>query len=165
MPELTEKQKAIEWFINKIRRRMLDFPELNELIGREEVGDEEIRGAVGDTISEFNDIPPPIGGFTLNNFPSQEILVTGTIYKLLNSGALLHYRNQLSYSAGGITVDTHSMGPAYERLSERLYAKFMQMSMEKKKSINVKRMLRANRGLGSDYGLMCWYNSYIDNWC
>ena len=164
MPELNSKQQAIEWFLNKIRRRMLDYPELNELIGKQEIGDEEIKGAVGDTIDEFNTINPPIGSFDLSTFPSQEILVLGTISKLLASGALLHLRNQLSFSAGGLTVDTHSMGPAYQQIASSLDAKFRAMTIEKKKSINVKRMLNSNRGLGSDYGLMCWYNNYVSNW-
>lgn len=159
--QLDSNEMAIEWIVNKVRTRLLDKAELNELIGKEEIGNLEIASAIEDTISEFNSMDPPIGSFTIFNFPSQEILILGTMSKVLMSGALLHWRNSLQFSAGGLSVDTHSMGQHYERIGGMMYSKFHQMSDMKKRQINVAKLLNQRAGLGSDYGLLNWYSSRL----
>lgn len=158
---LSSNQEAVEWFINKVRMRMLDFADLNELIGKEEIGKEEIGSAIEDAISDYNAIDPP--GYTANiwDFPDKEMLIIGTMSKLLLSGAILHWRNQLSYSAGGLTVATHDMGPHYERIGNQLKAQFEQRADLKKRQLNVGALLGGRKGLGSDYGLLHWYENRI----
>jgi hypothetical protein len=154
---LSSLEEAKQWFIEQIRIALLDYEELNELIAREEVGDTEIKHAVNRAIEEFNSLPPPLSAYTFLNFPSKEILILGTISNLLLSGAILHFRNQLNYNAGGISVSTHDKGPAYQALSERINMRFKKMSEDLKASINVSAMLNRNAGIGSDYGLLNWY--------
>lgn len=161
MSELSSNQQALEWIIGKIRTRLLDYAELNELIGKEEIGREEIASAIEDTVEDFNAIDPPGYIYNIWNFPDRECLIIGTMGKLLLSGAVLHWRNQLSYSAGGLTVSTHDMGPHYERIGNQLLARFEQRADLKKRQINVNAMLTGRYGLGSDYGLLHWYNNRI----
>lgn len=160
--ELAQKEMALEWFVNKIRMRLLDKAQLNELIGREEIGGEEIKSSIEDTVSEFNEMDPPGFTYSVWDFPAKEILIIGTMSKLLLSGAILHWRNHLTYSAGGLSVDTHSMGPHYERLGQMYKANFDRDADSKKRQINVSSMLGGSgsgtMGLGSDYGLLSWYS-------
>lgn len=156
---LNEIEKAKQWFIDQIRLSILDYEELNELIGRQEIGDEEIKASINRTIEEFNTMPPPISSYTFLTFPSKEILITGTIAKLLLSGSLLHFRNQLNYNAGGISVSTHDKGGAYISLADKLYNQFKTLAGELKTTINIQEMLLRRAGVGSSYGLLNWYQN------
>ena len=159
--QLSDQQKAVEWFIKKIRTRLLDKADLNTLIGTEEIGKEEIASAIEDTVNDWNDIDPPGFTRTIWDHPDQEALIIGTMSKLLLSGAVLHWRNQLQYNAGGLTVDTHSMGPHYERMGNQYKAQFEQRTDMKKRQMNVSALLTKRSGLGSDYGLLHWYNNRL----
>jgi len=161
---LSETQQAAEWFVKEVRTAMLDYEELNELINNQEVDYKEIKKAADRTIDRYNNIDPPISARTVWDFPSKDLLITGTIARLLISGALLHYRNQLPYSAGGISVQTHTQGPAYERLGAQLMSQFEQQADIMKRSENVQRMMGVAGGLGSQYGLLSWFNSSNDGW-
>lgn len=158
--ELNDQEKAAQWFIDQIRRSMLDYEELNELINNVEISNEEIRDAIFLTVDSFNRIDPPLNNYTVWDFPSQSLLVDGTIARLLMSGSILHYRNRLPYTAGGISVQTHDKGPDYERIAARLQAKFDQDSDIMKRSLNVQNMLAVSGGVVSQYGLMNWYRNW-----
>lgn len=160
---LDEKNKALRWFIDRIRMRMLDYEHLNELLGAKEIRDEEILASIEDTISDWNSIPPPLADRTIWDFPDREALIIGTMSRLLMSGAILHFRNDLQYNAGGITVATHDKGGPYKALADQLMAQFQQRATTKKMSENISAMTRAKRGLGSDYGLLYWFNTSLRN--
>lgn len=161
---LNDTQKAAEWFIDQIRKSMLDYEELNELINNQEISNEEIRDAINKTIDRYNNIDPPTTSRTIMDFPSRDLLISGTIARLLLSGSILHYRNQLPYSAGGISVQTHSQGSSYERLAHQLMAQFEQQADIMKRSENVQLMLGVAGGLASQFGLLNWYNSAHWGW-
>jgi len=159
--ELTTYEKALEWFVNKVRRRMIDFDHLNELIGRQEQTDSEIKNAIEDTIDRYNTMPPPIGSSTINDFPSQDLLITGTMSRLLESSAILHDRNHLGYSAAGMTVDTHSMAASYRSKANELWQKFEQQADELKQALNIADITGSPTGIGSPYGVMGWFSNTL----
>ncbi len=156
--DLNELEEAKRWFIEQVRIAMIDDEDLNELIGREEVGDEEIKHAINRTIDEYNTTPPPLNTVrTYKDFPSKDLLIVGTMANLLLHGSILHFRNELNYNAGGISVQTHDKGQAYLALANRLKQEFTQRTTDKKISENASTLLMNCPGVGSDYGLLNWY--------
>jgi len=158
---LTDTEKAIQWFVDKIRRRLVDYSSVNTLTNAVEVKDEEIKNAIEDTIDRFNSMSPPIGNRTIDDFPSQDLLIIGSMSRILESSAILHARNRMPYSAGGMNVDTHSMTTFYAQKSQELWQKFEIQADEIKQRINLSGVSGSPMGLGSSYGVMSWYNKRI----
>ena len=64
-------------------------------------------------LDEFNMTPPIIAPYHFENFPSQSLLLLGTVcYSLLSNG-ILQTRNNLKYSDGGQNIMIWDKGPAY----------------------------------------------------
>jgi hypothetical protein len=58
-----------------------------------------------DTLDDFNSTPH-FTSFGLDNFPSMSLLVRGTTCSLIESIGLLQTRNHLSWTDGGIQINT-----------------------------------------------------------
>ena len=84
-----------------LRLFMLDTPQLNRLIRREESDDVMMQFAIDMTISDWNSTAPLISPVTIENFPSLYLLMHGAAIQLLKSQGLYQARNELNYSAGG----------------------------------------------------------------
>ena len=158
------RREALAWYIDHIRLRIMDYEELNELIGKRETGNQEILACIEATIADWNAVPPPLSDVDIWDFPDREALTLGTMAKLALGGTFLQFRNQLSFSAGGISVNTHDKGGPYKMLHDTLYAMFRERVIEKKSSMNVQNMLRRRGGLGSDYGLLHWFGNNLSSY-
>lgn len=92
------------------RRFMRDFPELNRLTAGYDHSPRHMQWAVLDTISDWNSTPPFIGQSLQlildRNFIS--VFMRGVVITLLESLGILHLRNHLSYSDGGMNVQTEN---------------------------------------------------------
>lgn len=152
---------ALMWFTNKVRVRLIDFPKNNDLSRNFDLGDSDIHSFMEDTIAEFNETDPVIAVYDLLSFPSQEILILGCIAKGLMALAMMHQRNDMPYNAGGISASRHSMGKDLERLGSVAWQKFRSATEDKKISLNALSIMTTAHGLGSDYGLLQWYNRSI----
>lgn len=98
--------KTVEDFIKAVRDYLRDEPRLNRLIEGVEHSDNLIFSAILDAINDYNMIPPPMPFMTGSRIPQQlwTLIKIGAIIHLLQSLTLLHVRNQLNYSDGGIHV-------------------------------------------------------------
>jgi hypothetical protein len=135
-------------FLGKIRTYIRDSAALNALLDGKETSDTEMELCLELALDDFNTSPPLIGNFTLENHPSQSLILVATIYWILQSAGILQSRNQLEYSSGGITVRTSDKTPLYQSW----IAIFMQ-SYEAKKA-NLKKSLNAEQaygGISSEY--------------
>src|SRR3972149_3273259 len=90
--------------IAKTRSFIRDTAALNALLDGQETSDTLIDFSVELTLDDFNTSPPLIGNFTLENHPSQSLVLLGTILWILKSAGLLQPRNKLDYASGGVTV-------------------------------------------------------------
>lgn len=87
---------------------MRDYPQLNRLTAGFDHSDRHIFWAILDTLSDWASTPPFIGqGLTMIlNRGWTHIFYRGVATSLLESLGVLHMRNFLSYSDGGMTVQT-----------------------------------------------------------
>ena len=92
------------------REFMRDHPELNRLTAGYDHSTRLLKWAVLDTLSDWSSTPPFLGQ-DLNlvverNFVS--IFTRGVVITALESLGILHMRNHLSYSDGGVNVQTEN---------------------------------------------------------
>jgi hypothetical protein len=144
--------------IKAVRRFIKDFPKLNELRGVEESSDADLRLYSMLALDEFNMTPPIIAPFHFENFPSQSLLLLGTVcYSLLSNGILQH-RNNLKYSDGGQNIMVWDKGPAYMG-NATLFAQ-----MWKNQTVALKRSINISNGYGviqsADFNLYSYMAMY-----
>lgn len=86
-----------------LRLFMLDTPQLNRLIRKEESDDTLFTFAIEMAISDWNSTTPVMGAVDIGNYPSLYLLMHAAAIQLLKSQGLYQSRNELNYSAGGST--------------------------------------------------------------
>lgn len=110
----------------------------NTLLDDVEFDASEIAQAVLRPIQFWNEIPPPLRPLlTTKTYPFKEIWLLGIQAYLLEVAAHNYRRNQLSYSAGGVSVDDKNKEQAYAAASARLTQRFQDMTRAKKVEINI----------------------------
>jgi len=114
------------------RRFMRDYPELNRLTAGYDHSPRHLKWAVVDTLSDWMATPPFIGQnlqmIVERGFVS--VFCRGVAITALESLGILHLRNHISYSDGGVNVQTENpqliaswlemMKAEYERKKERI---------------------------------------------
>ena len=109
-------------FLRRTREFMRDYPGLNTLFDGQENSDAMILSALERTLQHISDTPPVIELALVLNYP-ERVLMDGVVADLLQSAAILHARNDLSFSAGGVSVQPTQMG-SYLNLSQYLYSRY-----------------------------------------
>jgi hypothetical protein len=112
--------------------------------------DSDIIACLRSPVDYWNEALPPIPPFyTTQNFPFRFWWKQGTKAQLYRMAAEYHRRNQVNYSAGGVTFDQHGQKSVeYDRVASELWGEFKQWVQSRKMSMN------AEMGwseLGSDY--------------
>ena len=129
-PEIDDP--AINHLAEYARLFMRDYPELNRLTDGYDHSPRHVKWAVLDTLSDWSSTTPFIGqdlNFNINNnFLS--VFSRGVVINLLESIGILHLRNHLSYSDGGVNVQLENpqliqswlgmMKSEYEQKKQRL---------------------------------------------
>lgn len=140
--------------IESVRLFMRDFAELNLLVRGEESTDRMIVWATGDFLSDFNGTPP-FTGYALNELVQrnlQNLAVRGTVITLLQSVMLLHARNYLPFSDGGLTVSINDKAPIIQSMLQLFQASYEQNKRMVKTALNIEQLLDMNAsGVHSDY--------------
>lgn len=146
--------EVLAWldFVRHIRTRMRDFPELNTLIDGEEHSDQYILDAIGEVLSVMNTTPPPIGQMLVSNSP-RHLLVDGTISILLESAAILLFRNEIGFSSGGFTVQL-SQHHNYLQMSQMFRNRFENKLKEHKVAVNHQQGVDGSGGVASDWAIL-----------
>ncbi len=125
--------------ILEIRSLMVDRdPADNSLLDRVEFSTDQVMEAIIQPIQYFNEQPPPIGKFTTRDFPFQAAWQDAIIGNLLIMAAHNYRRNQLAYSAGGISVDDKNKEGPYLAYGNQLLQSYKDFVLNKKVEINVK---------------------------
>lgn len=126
--------------LSEIRLMLRDSSlEENLLIDGLNFTDEEILLATKLTIQKFNDIPPrenfPI--FNSSNFPFKSILLEGIIGQLFFMIAEYHRKNNLQYSAGGVSLNDKNKEPNYLQSGQMHWQEFLQLAKAEKVKMNM----------------------------
>ena len=99
--------------------------------------DAEIALAIARPVQYWNEIPPPIGTFDTNTFPFRYHWLEGICANLFFMVAEQFRRNQLSYSAAGVTLDDQNKEPNYERAGQMRWDAYRTWVRAKKAEINL----------------------------
>ncbi|NBZ97017.1 MAG: hypothetical protein EBR40_11450, partial [Proteobacteria bacterium] len=99
--------------------------------------DAEIALAITRPIQYWNEVPPPIGIFTTQNFPFRYHWLEGICANLFFMVAEQYRRNQLSYSAGGLSVDDQNKEANYEQAGQIRWQAYREWVRAKKAEINL----------------------------
>ena len=108
-----------------------------------------------DFLSDFNG-SPPFTSLTLQDMASrnmQSFAVRGTVVSLLQSLMILHARNHLNFSDGGMSVSINDKAPIIQSMLALFQSAYEQNKRAIKTSLNIEGMLSGGgaSGLHSDY--------------
>lgn len=106
-------------------------PADNPLLNTLEFDLPEICEAMIVCVQYWNTMQPPIRlKFTTLNFPETSAIINGIMGELYLAAAKHYRRNQLNYSAGGLSIDDKNKSQEYEAIGERMlqdYLKWVRM--------------------------------------
>ena len=142
-----------------VRNFMRDHPELNRLIRGVENSNRLIFWAIDDALEDWNTTPPLIGPVTIDNFPSQRLLVRAATINLLESVGLLQTRNHLTFSDGGIQVGVSDKTPLIQSWLQYFKNDYEQKKLRLKVSMNIEAAWGS--GVSSEY---LWVNGFYGGW-
>jgi len=149
-----DPRSVLRGHIESVRLFMRDFAELNLLIRGEESSDRMIVWATQDFLSDFNGTPP-FTGYALNELASrslQNLMVRGTVITLLQSVMILHARNYLPFSDGGMSVAINDKAPIIQSMLQLFQAGYEQNKRQVKTALNIEQLLDLGpSGVHSDY--------------
>jgi hypothetical protein len=131
--------EEIQPLVDRLRRYLDDFPEVNELIEKEESSDQYLYEALEDALTEINEEYPPaeVKWNTLLDAP-WTILKTGAVLSILVGKGISSARNQLSYSdAGGLQIREFDTYGKYMAFYNMLIAKHSRSVMAAKRAKNI----------------------------
>lgn len=138
-----DPRRVLRGHIESVRLFMRDFAELNLLIRGEESTDRMIVWATQDFLSDFNGTTP-FTGYTLEELASrnlQHLCVRGTVITLLQSVMILHARNYLPFSDGGLTVSINDKAPIIQSMLQLFQAAYEQNKRNAKTALNIEQLL------------------------
>jgi hypothetical protein len=112
-------------------------PDANVLIDELEFTDAEIIHCIKKAVDNFNSIPPLVVSYTPIDFPYRSRLLSASVAYLLRLAAASYRRNNLRYSAGGVSVDDKNKADEYQAISDRLIQEFEGWAQNAKIAVNV----------------------------
>lgn len=153
MATLAEKEYlARQDILRAARAKLRDYPQVNELVDGEEHDEKTLSRCLDLILDEINSTPPPVGVWFAHNSPLH-ILVTGVVSEALESAALLYYRNDMQFSAGGASVQL-TQPQTYHQMALQLRQRFEQQLIRHKVALNHQTAVDATGGVHSEYLLV-----------
>lgn len=138
--------------VDEIRLSMRDNgPEDNRLLDDYEFDAAELCWALVRSVQFWNTCPPPIEFYyDTITFPLRDLWLEGVCGQLFEIAANRYMRNDLQYSAGGVSVADQAKWQQYYATGQRRWEAFASQVRSRKVSIN---MGLAMGSLGSSYGV------------
>jgi len=137
-PDLARGSTGATLTIAEIRMTLRDVDaEGNFLLDEIEFKQKEIALAMRRCIDYWNEAPPPVAVYKTTNFPYRYHYAKAVISQLYLMAAQHMMRNDLNYSAGGVTVEDTIRWKSYQTISEQLWAEWKQWVKDTKYRINV----------------------------
>jgi hypothetical protein len=124
--------------IAEIRMTLRDVdPEGNFLLDELDFKTNEIALMVRRAVDYWNEIPPPLAVYTPTNFPWRYHLSLGVVGLLHQMASIHKMRNNLDYSAGGVTVADTIKWQQYENIGTRVWDEYRAWVRSKKYQLNI----------------------------
>lgn len=139
--------------VENVRYFLRDYAQLNRLTKGVDHNDRHIAWAVLDTLSDWASTPPfilPSGLEAIITRGWQSVFIRGVAISLLESLMFLHMRNFISYSDGGVNVQTENPQMIQAAL-QMLKSEYEQKKQRALVSGNIEAALGAGPGVHSEY--------------
>lgn len=114
-----------------------ECPDQNYLLDDVDYTNKEIVKALQDVVDTWNDTAPRTIAHSYATFPYRKRWSEGAMGLLLERKGRQMYRNHLSYSAGGVSVDDTSRYQVYMQDGERMWARFLAWMGAEKRRIDI----------------------------
>jgi hypothetical protein len=111
-------------------------PEANELLLEFEFSDTEIAFCIMRPVEEWNEMLPPVQTFTGATFPYRENWRKAAAGYLMRTAARKYLRDDLQYSAGGLSINDKRKWDAYEKLGQTLIDEWRAWAKQEKVRLN-----------------------------
>jgi len=118
--------------LSRIRTKMRDWPESNDLLGVYEFSVAEIVSAMLEPIEYYNETPPHSVYYNTANFPYRNRWLDATVAKLLVTSGIWMMRNQSTIQAQGLTNDTRDKYFRIIQLGNTLWEEYKKFCMADK---------------------------------
>lgn len=148
--------------VENIRLYLRDYPELNRLTDGFDHSDRHIFWAILDTLSDWSSTPPFLN-LDLNDILNRgwyALFIRGAVISLLESLGILHMRNYLAYSDGGVNVQTEN-----PQMLQAWLTMFKNSYEQKKSRVliaqNIMDALDEEGGVHSEY---IFVNAFFGDW-
>lgn len=136
-------------FIRQVRRWMQDYPGLNALLQGEEIKDSMLELFVDMALDDWSTTPPILGRVrSVEEHPSRYLLMLKVVTMALRSSAMLYARNNLTYSDGGVQLNTADRAPLYMQIAGILEEEYQRGKSRLLKTMNAE---QAYGGVHSEY--------------
>lgn len=136
-------------FIRQVRRFMQDYPALNALLQGEEIKDSMLELFTDMALDDWSTTPPLLGRVQeVSQHPSRYLLMFKVVVIALQSGAMLNARNNLSYSDGGVQLNTSDRASVYLQIADLFNREYQNGKMRLLKTMNAE---DAYGGVHSEY--------------
>lgn len=140
--------KTEEQLVKLLRTFLGDTVEDNKLIPDQELSDDKLKLALALALDEYNNFPP-FENRSYATFTSLALIIHGGAIQALIMAGIVHQRNYLNFSDGGIQEVISDKGPAYQSWIGQLVGRYQQEALNLKTALNMER----NFGIiGSPYG-------------
>lgn len=110
-------------------------PSANLLLDDFEWTPEELRSAMTLAVDKWNDTPPPVVNYSIDNFPWRYALLIMTCANLLRMAGYRYQRNDLTYNVPGGAINDQNKAPAYFSAGDKLAQEFDEWMRLKKSEI------------------------------
>jgi len=128
--------------IQEVRFVLMDrCIEDNFLLDRLEFSDQQIAWAIRRPVDMWNATPPPIGTYTVTNFPYRYYWANAAAGELLKMAARNYARNNLRYSAANLQVNDKDKAKEYIALGQDLLDEYKEWMLLEKRRINMERAM------------------------
>lgn len=135
--------------VMEIRMSLRDVDaESNFLLDELDFKTKEIALMIRRCVDYWNEVPPPVAYYKATTFPFRYHLSIGVIGELHQMAAVYKMRNNLDYSAGGVTVADTIKWQQYSNLADKYSAQWKQWVKDTKYRMNIE---GAFYQLGSGY--------------
>lgn len=136
-------------FIRQVRRFMQDYPGLNALLQGEEIKDSMLELFTDMALDDWSTTPPLLGRVSdVSQHPSRYLLMYKVVVIALQSSSMLYARNNLSYSDGGVQLNTSDRANVYLQIADLFNREYMAGKMRLLKTMNAE---DAYGGVHSEY--------------
>jgi len=123
--------------IGEIRLVLRDtVPEANNLLLQFEYSDTEIAFCIMRPVEEWNEMLPPVKTFTGATFPYRENWRKAAAGYLMRTASRKYLRDDLEYSAGGLSINDNRKWDAYGKLGQVLIDEWQTWAKQEKVRLN-----------------------------